>query len=65
MVASKLDRVFRNLIDALTQIQNFAAREITCIMPDIGAEPLNRIGAGKLHFQMLSALVEFERNRIS
>lgn len=65
LIASKLDRMFRNLIDALTQIENFAAREITCIMLDIGAEPLNHTGAGKLHFQMLSALAEFERNRIS
>src|SRR5262249_46007160 len=65
LIASKLDRVFRNLLDALTQIEDFAAREITCIMLDIGAEPLNRTGAGKLHFQMLSALAEFERNRIS
>jgi putative DNA-invertase from lambdoid prophage Rac len=65
LIASKLDRVFRNLIDALTQIEEFAARQITCIMLDIGAEPINRTGAGKLHFQMLSALAEFERNRIS
>ena len=65
LIASKLDRVFRNLIDALTQIESFAAREITCILLDIGAEPLNRTGAGKLQFQMLSALAEFERNRIS
>jgi DNA invertase Pin-like site-specific DNA recombinase len=65
LIASKLDRVFRNLIDALTQIESFALREITCILLDIGAEPLNRTGAGKLQFQMLSALAEFERNRIS
>ena len=65
LIVSKLDRVFRTLIDALTQVENFASREITCIMLDIGAEPLNRTGAGKLQFQMLSALAEFERNRIS
>lgn len=65
LIASKLDRVFRNLIDALTQIERFAARETTCILLDIGAEPLNRTGAGKLQFQMLSALAEFERNRIA
>jgi putative DNA-invertase from lambdoid prophage Rac len=65
LIASKLDRVFRNLIDALTQIESFSAREITCILLDIGAEPLNSTGAGKLQFQMLSALAEFERNRIS
>lgn len=65
LIASKLDRVFRNLVDALTQIESFTAREITCILLDICAEPLNRTGAGKLQFQMLSALAEFERNRIS
>jgi putative DNA-invertase from lambdoid prophage Rac len=65
LIASKLDRVFRNLIDALTQIEDFAARQIACIMLDIGPEPINRTGAGTLHFQMLSALAEFERNRIS
>jgi Resolvase, N terminal domain len=65
LIASKLERVFRNLVDALAQIEKFAAGEIACIMLDIGAEPLNRSGAGKFHFQLLAALAEFERNRTS
>jgi DNA invertase Pin-like site-specific DNA recombinase len=63
LIASKLDRVFRNLIDALTQIEDFVARRIDCIMLDIGTAPISGTGAGKLQFQLLSAMGEFERTR--
>jgi DNA invertase Pin-like site-specific DNA recombinase len=64
LIASKLDRVFRNLIDALTQIEDFVAREIACVLLDIGTEPISSTGAGKLQFQLLSAMGEFERTRL-
>ena len=64
MIASKLDRVFRSLIDALTQIEDFVARDIACVLLDMGVEPISNTGAGKLQFQLLSAMGEFERNRM-
>ena len=63
LIASKLDRVFRNLIDALTQIEDFVERRIDCIMLDMGTAPISGTGAGKLQFQLLSAMGEFERTR--
>ena len=64
LIASKLDRVFRSLIDALTQIEEFTAREIACVLLDMGPEPISSTGAGKLQFQLLSAIREFERTRL-
>lgn len=64
LIASKLDRVFRSLVDALTQIEDFVARDVACILLDMGVEPISDTGAGKLQFQLLSAMGEFERNRM-
>lgn len=64
LIASKLDRVFRSLVDALTQIEDFVARDVACIFLDMGVEPISNTGAGKLQFQLLSAMGEFERNRM-
>jgi DNA invertase Pin-like site-specific DNA recombinase len=64
LIASKLDRVFRSLVDALTQIEDFVARDVACILLDMGVEPISNTGAGKLQFQLLSAMGEFERNRM-
>jgi DNA invertase Pin-like site-specific DNA recombinase len=47
----------------LTQIKEFSANEVGCILLDLGPTPITKTGAGQLQFQMLAAFARFERRR--
>lgn len=64
VVASRLDRVFRDAQDALTVSRELRERGVDLILTDIGTEPANRDGIGRLFLTIMSAVGEFERYRI-
>jgi putative DNA-invertase from lambdoid prophage Rac len=66
VVASKLDRLGRNLFDCLAVSQNFQGRGISLYLLDIngGTDPVTGNGHSKLFLSMLGAFAEFERDRI-
>jgi putative DNA-invertase from lambdoid prophage Rac len=63
IVASKLDRMFRSAIDALTMIEEFKRRKISVHLIDLGGDVAGN-GISKLVFTILSAVAEAERDRI-
>ena len=64
VVASRLDRVFRDAQDALTVSRELREAGVDLILTDIGTEPANRDGIGRLFLTIMSAVGEFERYRI-
>lgn len=64
VIASKLDRLFRNAADALTTAQEFKDKGIDLIVADIGTDPVTQNGTSKMFFGMLALMSEFERDRI-
>jgi DNA invertase Pin-like site-specific DNA recombinase len=65
VVASKLDRVFRNVLDALQALRDLKERGIDLILADLSPEPITGNGVGKMMFTMLAMVAEFERDRIN
>jgi len=65
IIASKLDRLFRDALDAQTCYKEFKKRGIDLILYDMGVEPVTRDGMSKFFFTMLSAFADLERNRIN
>jgi site-specific DNA recombinase len=65
VIAVKLDRMFRNTIDALTTVESFRQKGIDLILADISSEPVTGNGVGKLFFGILAQVAEFERERIN
>jgi putative DNA-invertase from lambdoid prophage Rac len=63
--ASKLDRLFRSSIDALTTVEKLKGQGIGVILADISTEPVSDNGVGKLFFSILAAVADFERERIA
>lgn len=63
--AAKLDRLFRSAVDALQTVEQLQQKGVGIILCDIGMEPVNGPGTGKLLFAMLSIFAEFERERIA
>jgi DNA invertase Pin-like site-specific DNA recombinase len=63
-VASKLDRMFRNTLDALQMLQTFRDRKIDIILADLSAEPITGEGVGKLVFGLMAMFADFARDRI-
>lgn len=64
IVASKLDRLFRDALDAQTCYKEFKQRGVDLILYDMGTTPITRDGMSKFFFIMLSAFADLERNRI-
>jgi putative DNA-invertase from lambdoid prophage Rac len=67
VIATKLDRVFRDMRDALNQVEEFRARQIHCILLDICPDLKSITGqnsAGQFNFQVLAAAAQFERSRL-
>lgn len=64
VVASKLDRVFRSIIDALQTLRKFEQDKIDLVLLDMGGSVLHD-GVSKFIFTLLSAFADFERNRIA
>jgi putative DNA-invertase from lambdoid prophage Rac len=67
VIATKLDRVFRDMRDALNQVEEFRTRQIDCILLDICPDLKSITGqtsAGQFNFQVLAAAAQFERSRL-
>lgn len=66
IVALKLDRLFRNAVDALTHVEKWDANGISLHLVDMGGQSLNTGSfTGKMIVTMLAGFAEFERNVIS
>jgi DNA invertase Pin-like site-specific DNA recombinase len=64
VVASKLDRMFRSSVDALTVAEEFKAAGIHLVLLDLGTEPITGGGIAHFVFTMLAAVANMERERI-
>lgn len=64
VVASKLDRMFRSSVDALTVAEEFKAAGIHLVLLDLGTEPITGGGVAHFVFTMLAAVANMERERI-
>ncbi len=64
VVASKLDRMFRSSVDALTVAEDFKERGINLVLLDLGTEPITSGGVATFVFTMLAAVANMERERI-
>jgi DNA invertase Pin-like site-specific DNA recombinase len=63
VVSLKLDRLFRNSIDALTTTQTWDKKGVALHLTDMGGSSLSTNSAmGRMMFAMMSAYAEFERN---
>jgi DNA invertase Pin-like site-specific DNA recombinase len=63
IIITKLDRLFRNALDALAQVEQFIARNITLISLDISVGPATGTAA-RTQFQAAAIFAEFERGLI-
>jgi putative DNA-invertase from lambdoid prophage Rac len=64
VVASKLDRAFRSVIDALETLRRFEQGKVDLVLLDMGGSVLHD-GISKFIFTLLSAFADFERSRIA
>lgn len=65
VVALKLDRLFRDTADALTQSRHWDEAGVALHLVDMGGQALNTASAvGRVFLTMLAAFGEFERNLV-
>lgn len=64
VIASKLDRMFRSSVDALTIAEEFKERGINLVLLDLGTEPITSGGMSQFIFTMFAAVANMERERI-
>lgn len=65
VVASKLDRIFRNSLDALWTYNEFKKKGIHLVLFDMGTTPITDDGGlSKVFFSIMSAFADHERERI-
>lgn len=65
IVAAKLDRMFRSLLDSLNTIDHLRSAGVGLILPEFGTEPIEESATAKLFFSLLGTFAEFERGRTS
>jgi DNA invertase Pin-like site-specific DNA recombinase len=66
IVACKLDRLFRNAVDALSHVEEWDEAGISLHLVDLGGMAVNTGSSmGKMLITMLAGWAEFERNIIS
>ena len=66
IVALKLDRLFRNAVDALTHVEDWEQAGISLHLVDMGGQSVNTGSSmGKMLITMLAGFAEFERNMIA
>lgn len=63
--ASKLDRMFRDSLDAQTVYRQFKKAKIDLILVDFGIDPITSGGVSKLLYTVMSAFADMERERIA
>src|SRR5215469_16351085 len=65
IVALKLDRLFRNAVDALSHVEEWEEAGIALHLVDMGGQSVNTASSmGKMLLTMLAGFAEFERNMI-
>lgn len=65
VVAAKLDRIFRNSLDALWTYNEFKKKGIHLVLFDMGTTPITDDGGlSKVFFSIMSAFADHERERI-
>ena len=63
IVALKLDRLFRNAVDALSHVEAWEHAGIALHLVDMGGQSINTASSmGKMLITMLAGFAEFERN---
>ncbi len=66
IVALKLDRLFRNAVDALSHVEDWEQAGISLHLVDMGGQSVNTGSSmGKMLITMLAGFAEFERNMIA
>jgi DNA invertase Pin-like site-specific DNA recombinase len=66
IVALKLDRLFRNAVDALSHVEEWEQAGISLHLVDMGGQSVNTgTSMGKMLITMLAGFAEFERNMIA
>lgn len=66
IVALKLDRLFRNAVDALAHVEEWEQAGISLHLVDMGGQSINTGSSmGKMLVTMLAGFAEFERNMIA
>lgn len=63
VIAAKLDRVFRSASDALAELEKLKARGVSLHLLDLGGDVTSN-GIGGMVFTIMSAVAQFERERI-
>lgn len=63
--ASKLDRMFRDCLNAQQTYRDFKKQKVDLILFDLGADPITSGGVSKLIFTVISAVADMERERIA
>jgi DNA invertase Pin-like site-specific DNA recombinase len=63
IVCTKLDRMFRSALDALTMVKAFKEKGVSLHLIDLGGDVAGD-GISKLFFTIISAVAEAERDRI-
>ena len=65
-MAFKLDRLFRNAVDALSHVEEWDQAGISLHLIDLGGQSINTGSSmGKMLLTMLTGFAEFERNMIA
>jgi DNA invertase Pin-like site-specific DNA recombinase len=66
IVSLKLDRLFRNAVDALSHVEEWEQAGISLHLVDMGGQSINTGSSmGKMMLTMLAGFAEFERNMIA
>jgi DNA invertase Pin-like site-specific DNA recombinase len=66
IVSLKLDRLFRNAVDALNHVEEWEQAGISLHLVDMGGQSINTGSSmGKMMLTMLAGFAEFERNMIA
>jgi DNA invertase Pin-like site-specific DNA recombinase len=65
VIASKLDRMFRSALDALSMLEFFRTKKVDLILSDLSSDPITGGGVGQLMFGILAQFADFEKQRIN
>lgn len=65
VIALKLDRLFRSLLDGLQTLEDLVKRGVDVILADLGSDPITGNGISKVVFSIMTTFAEFERERIA
>ena len=64
IIPAKLDRLFRDALDALEKLKDLKTKGVSLILVDMGLTPVTDNGVAKMFFTMLAGFAELERDRI-